>query len=341
MTVLIPALNPDEHLIALISQLQGMDVLIVDDGSDAAHQPIFDAARALGATVLVHSQNKGKGAAMKTGFAYLLEKGQEGTGVVCADADGQHTPQDITRVAAAIGAQPQMVLGTRSFSLGKGTPFKSWLGNRTVSLAFLLSCGKWLPDTQTGLRGFPISLLPFLLSVPGDRFEYEMNQLLAARPNGIGYRCVPIETLYFEKNAASHYHVWRDSLRILNSFLRFGVASLVCTGVDYGLVFGLKALLGGLFLPIVVARTTSAILNFFLNRRLVFAQTQGSLVRQALGYFPLAATIMGLNYLMVLGLTHAGLGLFPAKLITDILLFIVSFMVQRLVIFRRRPAHTL
>lgn len=90
---------------------------------------MFRKAEALGCTVLHHTQNLGKGAALKTGFLYLVP--DEAWGVVCADSDGLHRVEDIIRVAEAIGNKAEMVLGTREFT-GE-VPFRSRFGNRTSS----------------------------------------------------------------------------------------------------------------------------------------------------------------------------------------------------------------
>ena len=74
-----------------------------------------------------------------------------------------------------------------------------------TSWVFKVLCGMEISDTQTGLRAFPVSLLPLLLSVKGDRFEYETNMLLKFRQCGVKIKEVPIETVYIEENATSHF----------------------------------------------------------------------------------------------------------------------------------------
>ncbi len=102
-TVLVPAYRPDGRLPALLSALRRLDphldLLVVDDGSPG---PVLEQCRALGATVLHHAGNRGKGAALRTGFAHVALV-SPGSAVVTADADGQHLPGDVVRVAAAVG----------------------------------------------------------------------------------------------------------------------------------------------------------------------------------------------------------------------------------------------
>ena len=129
--VLIPAYKPDERLIELTRELRDndLDVLLVDDGGHEAFRHIFEACRELGAEVAVHAVNMGKGRALKTGINAAMLKWPDMTGIVTADADGQHTPKDILRLIDALHAHPdKLVLGSRAFT--GNVPFKSLWGNR-------------------------------------------------------------------------------------------------------------------------------------------------------------------------------------------------------------------
>ena len=102
--VLIPAYKPDERLVQLTRELkeEKLDVLLVDDGGQQAFAHIFDECRALGAEVAVHAVNQGKGRALKTGLNAALNLWPDLSGVVTADADGQHTLRDILRLIEAM-----------------------------------------------------------------------------------------------------------------------------------------------------------------------------------------------------------------------------------------------
>ncbi len=167
-------------------------------------------AAALGAAVLTHDRNRGKGTALKTGFAWVAGHAP-GETVVCADSDGQHLVRDIVRVACAV--QPgTMVLGGRKFT-GK-VPVRSRLGNSVTRHVFRALSGVPVYDTQTGLRAYPHELLDWLCSVPGERFEYEFQALLRARTAGIRIVEVEIETVYEVERRSSHFRPVRDSVRI-------------------------------------------------------------------------------------------------------------------------------
>ncbi|MFR5870007.1 MAG: glycosyltransferase, partial [Acutalibacteraceae bacterium] len=107
--VLIPSLNPDEKLIRLLEGLHELDIrdiLLVDDGSKPETKHYFEQARQMGCRVVTHAVNLGKGRALKTGFNAFLNLFPDRPGVVMADADGQHSPQDILKVGRAMEAQP-------------------------------------------------------------------------------------------------------------------------------------------------------------------------------------------------------------------------------------------
>ncbi|MBT9584140.1 glycosyltransferase family 2 protein [bacterium] len=162
VSILIPAYRPDHLLIELVDQLRSDgfdDLVVVDDGGGHEFAPLFEALQEK-ATVLVHPQNRGKGAALKTGLAFLTQARPLEVGTVTVDADGQHRPKDIRRVAQELVSHPQaLILGVRSFTRA-GVPLRSRLGNLFTRLVFWATVGKFVRDTQTGLRGIPQQLMP-------------------------------------------------------------------------------------------------------------------------------------------------------------------------------------
>ena len=159
--------------------------------------------------------------------------------MVTADSDGQHTVPDTLRMADAMHADSSgLLLGSRDFSLGN-VPAKSRMGNRITTVVFHALYGKKVTDTQTGLRAFARELLPRFLQTGGDRYEYEMNQLIDCSIDRIPIRALPIETVYENNNEGSHFDPLRDSWRIyrviFSRFFRFIAASLASFCVDYAL----------------------------------------------------------------------------------------------------------
>ncbi|WP_127534544.1 bifunctional glycosyltransferase family 2/GtrA family protein [Paenibacillus kobensis] len=333
MTILIPSYEPDERLLTLILQLQadniGRPVVIVDDGSGADYRHLFEEAARLGCKVLTHERNFGKGRALKTGFRYIQSAGRS-DGVICADSDGQHLPEDIRRIADAVMQHPgHLILGSRQFT-GQ-VPLRSRFGNSATRIAYAFTTGRRIHDTQTGLRGYSADMLDWLCAVPGERFEYEMNMLLHAKSDRLSLLEVPIETVYIERNQSSHFHPIADSLRVYKPILKFSCSSAASALLDYGLLLIIYYATGHLLLAVAVARIFSALFNFVMNRKLVFQQNSGqAALGSAAKYFALVLLILLLNYGFIDTLHGmAGLPLLAAKLLTEGLLFAFSYWAQR------------
>ncbi|WP_166245402.1 bifunctional glycosyltransferase family 2/GtrA family protein [Paenibacillus turpanensis] len=336
MTIVIPAYEPDERLLTLIDNLRtacSSRIVIVDDGSGEAYRTIFASAREAGCIVLTHCTNLGKGRALKTGFNYLKETG-ETEGVICADSDGQHLPSDIMRVNDAVAKhQYSIVLGCRYFT--GNVPLRSRIGNSVTRAIYALTTGRRIHDTQTGLRGFSASMLDWLCQIPGDRFEYEMNMLLKAEKDGYSLQEVPIETVYLENNKSSHFRPIADSAKVYAPILKFCSSSVLSGALDFVLLLLLQLWTGKLLFSVIGARVGSSIFNYTLNRRFVFDKRHKSkMISSAPKYFALVVLIMLLNY-GLLYLIHQRLGvpLVFAKLVTEGLLFVLSFWMQRTFVF--------
>lgn len=220
MVILIPAYCPDLKLVHLVTEILStyhVDVLIVDDGSGSEYAYIFFMLEQMNCTVIRHDRNYGKGRALKTGFQYVLEHVCEPIGVVTADADGQHLPGDIMKIAAAVrAASNEMVLGVRDFF--GAVPLRSRIGNMLSRKIMKWISGADIRDTQTGLRGFPILLLPDLIQISGERFDYETNVLLWGLSHGITIRQIEIQTVY--THSGSRYKPFRDTIKIFRSFMK-------------------------------------------------------------------------------------------------------------------------
>ncbi|MFB9325598.1 GtrA family protein [Paenibacillus aurantiacus] len=336
MMILIPAYEPDHRLIQLVANLKeacAPKIVIVDDGSGPAYRHIFDAAREAGCTVLTHEVNRGKGRALKTGFGYLKDVGER-EGVICADSDGQHLPSDIMRIAAVLASERGgIVLGCRHFT-GK-VPLRSRFGNVATRLIYAMTTGNRIQDTQTGLRGFPASMLDWLCELPGERFEYEMNMLLKAQENGYPLREVTIDTVYLENNKSSHFRPIADSAKVYAPILKFCSSSVLSALLDFGLLLLLQLLTGKLLFAVIGARAVSSIFNYSMNRRFVFDKTKKAAVVSSIPkYFALVALIMVLNYgLMHLFHEQWSVPLVIAKLLTEGTLFLFSYWSQRKFVF--------
>ena len=355
ISVVLPSLDPDEKLHAVIDGLleYGFShIILVNDGSKPENLHYFEEEAAAHPDVihlLHHEVNKGKGAALKNAFRYFLENCPEGYGVVTVDGDNQHHPEDTLRCCEKMLETGHLVLGCRDFTL-EHVPARSRFGNQTTSAIFKIFVGMTLSDTQTGLRAIPRGDLEVLSAIKGDRFEYETNMLLAMKSNGIPFEEVKIRTVYIEENKSSHFHPIRDSWRIykliLAHFFRYTLSSLTSAAVDTGVYSLLSWLLGGVLTGLsltaaagVAARVVSSLLNFFLNKKLVFESTV-STSKAMLRYYMLAIPQMAAQVLLtqgvyaLLGIADTATGLrtlIYAVVMTA--LYVLSFMIQQRWVF--------
>ena len=223
VTVVIPSYNPDEKLVKLIKRLKelGFDnLLVVNDGSVKECEQYFKKVEELGANVLAHKENCGKGRALKTAFAYCLQM-DKCAGVITVDGDGQHLGKDILACVEEMYRQnDKVILGTRDFS-GKEVPFRSRFGNSLTRFIFKVVCGIDISDTQTGLRAIPFCYLKQFMEYEGERYEYETNMLLKMKQEHIEWTEVKISTVYISENESSHFNPIRDSLKIYKVIFRF------------------------------------------------------------------------------------------------------------------------
>lgn len=224
---LIPAFEPADNLLNLVILLSDahFQVVLVDDGSGENYRRIFSTAKRF-ADVLIHETNKGKGAALKTGLAFIKKHYPENSIVVSLDADGQHSVEDAIKVAQAAAIDREsLILGSRSFC--GDVPKRSRFGNSVTRVVFKTVTGSSVSDTQTGLRAFGAQLIPFMLNVDGQRYEYEMNVLLKCARNKLPIKEVEIATIYFNNNEGSHFSTLKDSFRIYCGIIFFTISWLV------------------------------------------------------------------------------------------------------------------
>jgi putative flippase GtrA len=343
IAVIIPALDPDERLFTLVGNLHTMgalQIIVINDGSKKSCDKLFSMIeKQFGAKVLNHPVNRGKGAALKLGMGYILATKADIIGCITADADGQHLPEDILRIAHQLAESNEaLILGSRDFSK-RNVPWKSRMGNRITSAVFRLQTGRNCTDTQTGLRGIPAALMRRFIDIPGERYEYEMNVLLFAADNNIPFVAVPIQTVYINKNRASHFHPVRDSARVYSGILKFGAASLICFLVDIGL-FTLLADVAfrgsetAALYAAVAARICSGVLNFYLNKYAVFGQ-RGGVKHSAVRYLLLFLCIMCISAGTTQFFSVLPINLTVIKILVDTVLFFVSFTVQRKFVFTK------
>lgn len=345
----IPSLNPDEKLPAVVRDLfkEGFkNVLIINDGSSGTYDKFYEEAVSLGASVIRHAVNLGKGRAMKTAFNYLLNKEGESVLAVFADSDGQHKASDVRRAAELLEQNPdKLIMGCREFK-DKTIPLRSRFGNILTRNVFRLLCGVSVSDTQTGLRGLSGKLMKEFIGTKGERFEFEMNMLIDTREKDVEILEIPIETVYIEENKTSHFNPIKDSLKIYAVFGKFIFSSLLSFLIDIGLFSLILWLLkekptaaAAICIASVSARIVSSLINYFMNRNAVFKQKSAGKA-SVLRYYILCAVQILLSSALVSLICVPRFGVMLnetwAKLLVDAVLFIISFWIQREWVFKNK-----
>ncbi len=355
IAVIIPVFCPDCNILKVIEGIQASGfkyLYVVDDGSymgadSESQREEFERVfkRIPDYVVFIrHDVNKGKGAAIKTALKRVqqdIDGGKSIKGIVTVDADGQHLTSDIVKVVNSfVDNSDALILGSRE--LDKNVPFRSKFGNSITRLIFAGASGVKVRDTQTGLRAFNSKLIPFMLEVEGDRYEYEMNMLLDVARKKIEIKEITIETVYLEGNKTSHFRVIRDSVLIYKRLLKFSASSLIAFFVDYIMLFAFKTLYGKgiseeeklLFMSVLSARIISSLVNYCINKYIVFKNRTDK--KSMVKYYILAVMILAMNYIMLDLLNiRIGVPLWIAKILVEIVLFILSYNVQRRFVFKK------
>lgn len=190
-------------------QVDGGAVIVVDDGSTDATSRVAESA---GALVVRHPVNRGKGAALRTGFYRALALGAELA--VSVDADGQHPPAEAVRLAAHPAPARALVLGIRDL-VRDGAPRPNRISNGISNFFLSLFSGRSLHDTQCGLRRYPLNEA-LALGAQDDGYAYEAEVVLRACKAGLPIVEVPVQVHYPPEHLrVTHFHVVRDPARIV------------------------------------------------------------------------------------------------------------------------------
>ncbi len=353
IVLLIPALNPDEKLLKLVDGLLGegfKNFFVVNDGSDAKCLPIFEQLKSkcedsVNLYIFTHYKNLGKGRALKNAFNQIYTVFPNFECVVTLDADGQHAVEDIIKVADSTLAHPNsLVLGSRKF--GEGVPFRSKFGNILTRNVMKVLCGISVRDTQTGLRGFSKQTLAEFLDIPGERYEYEMNVLLATKEKSIPLVEETIQTIYLDDNKSSHFNPIKDSIRIYSLFFKYIVSSLLSFVVDIVMfalfvkIFKNISYAMYIYIATVLARILSSYVNYLVNKNGVFKaknRTKTENIKSLIGYYILVVINVIVSSLCVNAIVKCvGWNETATKLLVDMVLFVVNFVIQREFIFKNK-----
>lgn len=215
--ILIPAYNAAATLreVVLESLAHGYPLVVVDDGSTDATAENLEG---LPVTLLSHPVNRGKGAALKTGFAWVLQ--QQYDGVVTLDADGQHDPGAISRLLAEADKK-----GYDCLLASRHTQFQEMAGLRKVWNRFGVWCirkrtGFEITDSQSGFRYYRSSLLR-AVQLEKNGYDLEMELLVKGWKAGFKIGSLPVPARVADGRATSHYRPVQDTWNICMTFLRY------------------------------------------------------------------------------------------------------------------------
>ncbi|MGQ0562527.1 MAG: glycosyltransferase family 2 protein [Gemmatimonadota bacterium] len=199
--VLIPAYNEEERIRPVIEGARThLPVLVVDDGSADGTPAIAEAA---GATVVRQVPNQGKGAALKRGFRWALER-PDCSAVLTLDADGQHDPAEIPKFMATFAQNgSDLIIGYRDFS---EMPFRRKVANTIGRASLSWAMGQKIVDNQSGYRLISRGLMEATLASAEAGFEFEVDMVVLCIRRGFRLDWVPIRTIY--AGEASHIRPW-------------------------------------------------------------------------------------------------------------------------------------
>ncbi len=214
--VIIPALDAERTIGAVVRDCKAIndDVLVIDDGSS---DRTAEVAREAGAEVISHPVNRGKGAALKTAFAYALEHGFDA--VVTLDADGQHLPREIPKFFAAreeTGAD--LIIGGRAHLFGQMLPRRRF-ANRFSARCIAFASKTNVTDSQSGFRLYSTQLLR-AIRLRTDGFEMESEVIVHAGRRGFKILLIPIDLGFVDGQSTSHYKPLMDTIRIAWTVIR-------------------------------------------------------------------------------------------------------------------------
>nr|WP_320011243.1 glycosyltransferase family 2 protein [uncultured Desulfobulbus sp.] len=222
--IVIPVYNHGPQINDVIASARslGLPIIVVNDGSTDTTSEVLQQHTDI--TVLHHSHNQGKGAALLSGFT---EASHHCDYALTLDADGQHDPADAWPLLACTQKKARViVVGNRQGMDGGHVPWTSRFGRGFSNFWVWVSGGPWIADSQSGFRLYPLPET-LELGVQARRYQFEVEVLVRAQRRGIATIEVPVSVIYQPKGVrVSHFRPWRDFLRNSATFSR-----LICSRI--------------------------------------------------------------------------------------------------------------
>ena len=332
IAIVIPSLEPDSKFIDYLKDIKeaGADyVVVVDDGNKPIYKDLFKEVKSLGCVVLKHGVNCGKGRSFKTAFNYILCEMENVSVVVTADGDGTYLPEDIINVANNT-KENTITIGCRDFNdekIGRNTRNSNAVTSFLIKTLSDIS----MSDTQSSLRAFNRELLPYMITVNGERYDYDFNMIFEKK--NIDLLEIPVTTTRRISDRKSHFRPLKDTLSVTLTFLAFIVVSLSSTILDLILYsFFINMFIDAfpiLYISIstFLARVVSDFYNYYFDKTLVFKSKESS----SLGRYAIlcvcktAASALGVTLLVML-LKDGEIWI---KLFVDTVIFFVAYKIEK------------
>ncbi len=315
---LIPAYEPNNKIIDLLKELkkENFETIVIDDGSGEKYSDIFKKSQKY-ATVLVHKINKGKGRALKTGLSYIEKTYKNNYIVITMDSDMQHTVKDANKLyEVCLKNKKSLILGKRLRK--KETPIRSKLGNIITRFFFKLVTKVDIYDTQTGLRAFSDEIISNLINIKGERFEYEINVLLACVKNNINIKEVEIETIYIDNNSGTHFKAFRDSILIYKELIKFLLPIIIIYCIDLLTFIILIKISINSFLSNIISIFISLLCYIIFNRKVIFKSN--NILFDMIKCYLIIFILIIINSILFELINSMLLNIFVVKLLIDLLL---------------------
>lgn len=335
--LIIPTYLPNNEFLELInsfSKLRFSKIIIINDGSGKNYSSLFEEITKINKVkVLTHHKNKGKGAALKTGFLECINNNNF-EGVITADADGQHSVSDVQKLLELFRKNHRnIILGSRRFS--GSVPFRSRFGNIITNLIFKIIFRKTINDTQTGLRALPINFCRDIVYISSNGYEFEMDMLIKAVRSDYKILEQEIQTIYIDNNKSSHFNPLIDSMKIYFALLRFSLSSLITYLIDYTVFIVCYQFSENIGLSTMFARSVALPIYLFLNYEIVFRVNPFKMIM--LIKLIISVIITGyISYYCQLWLSNTlDLNISIGKIIVESILFFLSFFIMRDFIFTK------
>lgn len=351
--IVIPALNPPPSFVSYVEGLMQAgfhNIVVVNDGSRTDKLPVFYKVERLGATVIGHPQNRGQGAALRTGFEYYLEHFHEQSdGIITLNADRQIPAEDVVKIASSLHNEQEMgsfalVVGTRNLDGKNVTDYDYNMGG-VMRLLYHMLMGVRLNDPLAGVFGIPDLRVRHCVEVEGDGYSYVTSLTMSFEK--IGFLQVPVRYAPYEDGAEPSFRKIPDTLRILYTiFKKFILYSITSVGASI-----LDVIMFGIFTSVtfrgnplaiiygtICARVISASVNYLLTKHFVFhfkSDSAQETTKSAGAFFALTAMQCICSALAVSAVKALiGGSAVGIKVLVDTMLFFVSYKIQHKYIFK-------